>query len=292
MKHSDYMKITWGLEHLMNSREFGIETLRVLFAKVEAPADPETLEPGRPAIKMAPADDARKHPLFPNRFLLLDSVGNSVDRTADLMDCCIDAWTETNQERADQGKKPTIDTMRLIPVMSAFMSATSTPIPGCVGLYDKVRTRCREWLGLANEWFPEIMADQGCETEPAPRESEPASTTETGTINRDKLADLFHGGFKMAGSVPGSEQKRSKFDDFYTAFASKNLDNPFTPTDIGRIAYQVQHCSFVLGRFRKMPFSKFAKLFFGACGVPVPKDISPRTYNRTTEKTDMQDWLE
>ena len=155
MKHTDYIELTRAFEYLTNEAN----TLRLLFSKVEAPADPSTLETGGPNTRWVPTDQARQHPLFPKRMLLLDSIEQAVEDTARLMEQCVNDWTHENQGRADQGLPPTADTRELFQAMDGFMSVTETPTRGIAGLYTKVRSRCRAWLDQATEWFPELWPE-------------------------------------------------------------------------------------------------------------------------------------
>ena len=274
MKHSEYVNLSRALESLTK----GSDTLRALFSKVEAPADPATLEPGEPTTRWVPTDQARQHPLFPFRFKLLDMATRTVEETARTMDGCWDRWTDTNQARADQGLEPTADTRGLVQAMAGFMSATDTPTRGIAGLYDPTRSRCRAWMDQATTWFPDLNGNQ----EPG-KESRPTSTP--AKVDRDRMADLFIPKFKD----PDPITRLVPFDNFCRALDSGD----FTAKDIGRIAYQVQNSRFVLPKYKpgKTTFARFARLFYEFCGVPVPKDLAPRAYKDRTDKTDFDCWL-
>ena len=281
MKHTDYIELTRAFESLTK----GADTLRLLFSKVEAPADPDTLEPGEPITRWVPTDQARQHPLFPHRWDLLNVAERTVEDTAELMDQCVDDWTHENQDRADNDLGPTADTRGLFQAMAGFMSATEFPTRGIAGLYDKTRSRCRAWLGQANEWFQDLNGnhednDQGQNQEPGP--------TSTGTvkIDRDKMAQLFLGGYKSKNPVT----KLSPFDMFCNALDSGAVN--YSRWDYGIIAYQVQQSNCVLKHYRKMPFTKFAGLFYACCGVTPPKIDGPRKFKTVTDKTDYSAYLE
>lgn len=131
-------------------------TLRLVFSRVEVPADPETLEPGQPATRLVPTDQAEQHPGFQFRYRMLDGEQKTARETRELMDGTVDSWTEENQARADQGLGPTDDVRGLYHAMSVFLDATETPVPGAVGLYVRIRHKCRAWMDQAVAWFPAL----------------------------------------------------------------------------------------------------------------------------------------
>lgn len=150
MEHSDYSELTRRLGHLAR----GADTLRVLFSKEVAPAT----DPGGRS-KPVPTDEARQHPWFSQRMILLDGTEHTVEETAGLMDRCQNGWTASNQARADNERPATADVRSLYQAMDGFMSATSEPTPGIARLYDILRTRCREWMDQAVTWFPDLYPE-------------------------------------------------------------------------------------------------------------------------------------
>lgn len=191
MKHSDYNGLIQALDFLTTGMH-GADTLRVLFDKreVEVPAG----EPGGPATVDEPTDQAREHPMFKDRRLLLLGASETVDDVAYKMEQFVDGFVEENQARADQGLSITPDGRALFVAMSRFMTATDTPIPGAGNLYDSihvvtvktehdggvfsrdvyvhgVRSQCREWMDRLIAWFPDLNPDQ----EPARRNDPPAN---------------------------------------------------------------------------------------------------------------------
>ena len=272
MKHTEYIELTRALESLTK----GADTLRLLFSKVEAPADPDTLEPGEPTTRWVPTDQARQHPLFPHRWVMLGVAERTVEDTARLMDQCVDGWTDENQDRADRGLKPTADTRGLFQAMAGFMSATETPTRGIAGLYDKTRSRCRAWLDQANEWFPNLNGNHQANGQEPHQEPGPTSTTRTGktvtvNVDRDRLAMLFNKDFHKV--KPG--QQYSPFDMFYFATTTAK----FTRKDWGRIAYAIKlNHRVIANNVPFMDFSTWIVAFFEAIGVEPPQDKRPNKY--------------
>lgn len=198
------------------------------------------------------------------------------------MNACENGFFKENQERADNKLGPTRDFVSLYRSISRYLSG-----PGINDPWDHIlREKLQEWRDQANGWFPDLN-DQGNDQEPADRVV--TSTPATITIDRDKMAGFFIAKFKVPRTRPGMEPLPPGFDMFYNALVTGTGN--YTPTDIGRIAYQVQQSNAVLYQFKNMPFSKFARLFFEACGVPVPKDLAPRTYKVPTTATDFSIWL-
>lgn len=152
MTHSQYIELT----SLLQGFTANAGTLRLVFSKVEIPADPDTLEPGRPATKKVTSDQAKQHPGFPFRYRMLDNEEKAVRETLELMDGTVDTWTDENQVRADKGEGPTADVRELYSAMSAFMDATETPVDGAGVLYIRLRNKVRAWMDQALEWFPHL----------------------------------------------------------------------------------------------------------------------------------------
>lgn len=153
MKHSEYIELTSLLKGFSDNSG----TLRLVFSKVEAPADPDTLEPGRPATKPVPSDQAKQHPGYRFRYRMLDNEEMAIRETLELMDGTVDTWTDENQARADKGLGPTADVRELYSAMSDFLVATETPIDGAGVLYDRIRKKCIVWMDQAVTWFPELV---------------------------------------------------------------------------------------------------------------------------------------
>lgn len=152
MKHSEYIELTSLLKGFSDNSG----TLRLVFSKVEAPADPDTLEPGRPATKPVPSDQAKQHPGYRFRYRMLDNEEMAIRETLELMDGTVDTWTDENQARADKGLGPTADVRELYSAMSDFLVATETPIDGAGVLYDRIRQKCIVWMDQAVTWFPAL----------------------------------------------------------------------------------------------------------------------------------------
>lgn len=152
MNHSQYIELTSLLQGFTGNAG----TLRLVFSKVEIPADPDTLKPGRPSTKRVASDQAKQHPGFPFRYRMLDNEDTAIRETLALMDGTVDSWTASNQERADKGLEPTADERKLYSAMSAFMDATETPVDGARGLYIRLRHKVRAWMDQAVEWFPQL----------------------------------------------------------------------------------------------------------------------------------------
>lgn len=152
MNHSQYIELTSLLQGFTGNAG----TLRLVFSKVEIPADPDTLEPGRPSTQRVASDQAKQHPGFPFRYRMLDNEETAVRDTLTLMDGTVDSWTASNQERADKGLGPTADERKLYSAMSDFMVATETPVDGARGLYIRLRHKVRAWMDQAVTWFPEL----------------------------------------------------------------------------------------------------------------------------------------
>lgn len=152
MNHSQYIELT----SLLQGFTANAGTLRLVFSKDEIPADPDTLEPGKPATKKVTSDQAKQHPGFPFRYRMLDNEEKAVRETLELMDGTVDTWTDENQVRADKGEGPTADVRELYSAMSAFMDATETPVDGAGVLYIRLRNKVRAWMDQALEWFPHL----------------------------------------------------------------------------------------------------------------------------------------
>lgn len=156
MTHSQHIELT----SLLQGFTANAGTLRLVFSTVEAPADPDTLEPGRPATKPVPSDQAKQHPGYRFRYRMLDNEEKAVRETLELMDGTVDTWTDENQARADKGLGPTADFRVLFNAMVGFMSATETPVDGAGGLYIRLRNKVRAWIDQAEIWSPELKLDR------------------------------------------------------------------------------------------------------------------------------------
>ena len=155
MNHSQYIELTSLLQGFTGNAG----TLRLVFSKVEIPADPDTLEPGRRSTQRVASDQAKQHPGYPFRHRMLDNEETAIRETLTLMDGTVDSWTDENQARVDRGlKQPTADVRELYSAMSAFMDATETPVDGAGGLYIRLRHKVRAWMDQAVEWFPELIS--------------------------------------------------------------------------------------------------------------------------------------
>ena len=152
MNHSQYIELTSLLQGFTGNAK----TLRLLFSKVEIPADPDTLEPGQPSTKFVPTDQAKQHIGFPFRYRMLDNEETAVRETLILMDGTVDGWVASNQERADKNSGPTADERKLYSAMSDFMVATETPVDGARILYSQIREKVQAWMDQAVEWFPQL----------------------------------------------------------------------------------------------------------------------------------------
>ena len=130
--------------------------MRLVFSKVEVPADPDTLEPGHPDTKPVPTDQAKNDPAFRFRYIMLHNEEMAIRKALELMDGTVDGWTNENQARADKGLGPTADVRELYSAMSAFMDATETPVDGAGVLYGRIRNKVRAWMDQAVTWFPSI----------------------------------------------------------------------------------------------------------------------------------------
>ena len=131
MKHSEYIKLT----SLLNGMSGNADTLRLLFSRT---------------------DQAKQHPGFQFKHIMLDSEEKAVHETLDLMDRTVDGWIDENQERADRKLGPTADCRKLYLVMAGFIDATETPVAGANVLYVRIRKQCRAWMDQAVTWFPSI----------------------------------------------------------------------------------------------------------------------------------------
>ena len=90
------------------------------------------------------------------RYIDLQRTENDVKRAVDVMNKCVDGWSESNQARADQAKTVTADDRALYEAMSSFISATDNPVEGVSGVYAPLRSRCRSWMDQATSWFAEL----------------------------------------------------------------------------------------------------------------------------------------
>jgi hypothetical protein len=149
------------------------------------------------------------------------------------------------------------------------------------------------WVHMIQEYFPQLVVSTIPSTDTTDQVADPGPAVvkvATIRVDRERLAGLFIPVFKEPRPRPGMEPLPPGFDMFYNALMS-GAGN-FTPTDIGRIAFQVRESKHVLRQFRNMPFAKFARLFYEICGVNTPKDLAPRTYRKQTTATRFECWLE
>ena len=147
------------------------------------------------------------------------------------------------------------------------------------------------WINMMKEYFQDsdlTVSDgqddhlEGPDTDKVEVKEKSKHKPVTLTIDRDKMAAIFKATFKFTD--PNS--KNNGFDNYFRALASGS----FTATDIGRIAYQVHKSDKILKGLHDKPFAEFARIFFDACGCPVPEDLAPNKYAKPG-KTDFADWL-
>ncbi len=139
MTHTEYIELTELLRKLAGDADL----LRIVFDKVEVPID----DPGDRRIsdgitkKTVASDQAKQHPKYHQRnTILLPSAQRGVARAVEIM-----------RGETRTGHRAKVDDPELFDVMSKFMSATSTPIPGVSRLFDNLRKLC-------GSWFPDINA--------------------------------------------------------------------------------------------------------------------------------------
>ena len=145
------------------------------------------------------------------------------------------------------------------------------------------------WVHMVNEYFPDVEVppiipttdtpDQVADTAPA------VVKVATGRVDRDRLAGCFVGGFKMPDRATGVVPFEALHGDFVARVPS------YTPTDIGRVAYQIKASKWAVSRIKNATFSKWLREFCGICGATVPADTSPTRYKKTTPSTDFSTWL-
>lgn len=266
MKHSQYIELTSKLKGFSDNAG----TLRVLFSKVDAPADPDTLEPGH-ETKRVPSDQAKQHTGYRSRYRMLDNEEKAIRETLDLMAGTVDGWTDENQDRADQGFGPTNDVRKLYSAMSDFLVATETPIDGAGILYNRIREKVRAWMDQAVEWFPDLIknpVDNENEIGPEPTRR---GKVVTAKVDRGRLAKCFKDEFK----TPRPGKSQSQFDMFVYATTTAR----FSKTDWGRIAYAIKwNHRIVVDRIRWMDFSKWLVEFSEIMGLEPPKDTRQNKY--------------
>ena len=278
MKHTDYTELTRALEFLASNaaRTRAIMTMPLAVTKdgaIVATSTPD--QDGTPFDTRGRAGEMWR------------AVETGDSKMSERMDGLVDGWTEGNQDRADEGMEPTADARALLTAMEGFISATETPVERWGILYKGTRDRCRAWINQASEWYPNYNADR-VNTDQAPR---PTSTPATVTIDREKMAAIFIGKYKI--QPLGSDHKPLPSDFDMLCNAIQSGAEHYTPTDFGRIAYQVYHSKMVLSTYQpgKMTFADFIRLFFDACGVEVPADIAPSRYAKKTKKIDYSEFL-
>ncbi len=202
------------LTGLLDSLTDGADTLRAVFEKhpVEVPAGDH---PGGQRCKPMPTDQARQHPEFPNRYLLLKDADKAVTESAHLMDKCGDEIERENQDRHDQGMTATDEIRALYDSMSRFLDATNTPVAGAGTLYDKTRKRCRALMNKLNGWFPDLNPNQAG-THPATPGDVPREMSGRGMmveLFRARLAETQE--YKRAKNV-GQISKPWTWNDSYS----------------------------------------------------------------------------
>ena len=251
MKHTDYKHLTGRLNAI--TKEFNRTRLLLSSPSVDEDGNPGPINRG---------------PIW----LAIIRVDNDLSK---LMDGLVDEFVATNQARADQGHPATEDVRVLIQAMDGFMLATSTPVPKIGIPYVKTRQRANEWMKMANTWFPGL-------------DSRPTPTTIPVTVDRKKMAKFFQKSFNKQSEA----NEITKFVNLCRAIESGLKERQYTPTDIGRIAYQVRQSKWIEVNYspRLMSFAKFARLFFDACGVKLPRDPSPSRY-KDPGKCDYSCWL-
>lgn len=270
MKHSDYIGLTRRLTFLAG--EIGRTRALLTMPLTVTPdgdivASSTTIPDGTPVeVNRGPIRRA------------VDEVGNSI---AGRMDGLLDGFVEANQGRADQDLDPTDDVRTLFDAMGAFMDATDEPIQGAGRLYEPVRTRCREWMEMANGWFPGLN-DQGAGKKDGdgPKDIVP-------NLDRAKLEKFFLSNFCEPTPRIGMEPLSAGLDRIITRILTGNL----CATDYGRMAYCARLSKVTKPVYKRMDFAKFARLFCEACGVPAPKYLSPNKYKPTKQK-DFSGWFE
>jgi hypothetical protein len=143
------------------------------------------------------------------------------------------------------------------------------------------------------EYFPQLVVPS---TDTTDQVADPGSAvvrgatstgerTAPGPVDRDRLAGCFKGGFKMMDQATGVVPFEAFHGDFVARVPS------YTPTDIGRVAYQIKASKWAVSRIKTATFSKWLRELCGICGATVPADTSPSRYKRTTPATDFTAWL-
>lgn len=205
MKHSEYQQLIQALAFLTTGNH-GADTLRVLFDKREVEVPAREREPGGPATRMEPTDQARQHPLFKHKMLLLNGAVETVENLAGRMKRWTDGFVEENQARADQGLKASTDGRALYDSMSRFMSATATPVPGARDIYDKttvihyacgdqlipgVRAQCQEWMKMLATWFPDLNTEKSTGQQSQPHNDKMNASQYTAMTDSEMWAEQF-----------------------------------------------------------------------------------------------------
>ena len=156
MTHTEYNELTGLLKKIAGDADI----LRAVFDKVEVriddPSDRRRVD--EITKEKVASDQARQHTRFKMRYIDLRRTENDVKRAVDVMNKCVDGWSESNQARADQAKTVTADDRALYEAMSSFISATENPIEGVGGVYSPLRSRCRSWMDQATSWFADLNA--------------------------------------------------------------------------------------------------------------------------------------
>lgn len=264
MKYSDYMYLAGRLAFLTREadRTRALLTMPVFVTPGENGRNAPivaTVDPGQGEAVEIPVNRT-------GIGLAVVRVDNDI---AGLMDGLVDGYVDANQDRADQGRGATAGFHALFQAMAGFMEATNMPVEGFGPFYPKIRERAGKWIELATTWFPDLNDNE------APKKvAVPAPA-----IDRDKLKKLFN--FKFTEPTKGSDPQHPlpvPFDLFCNTIYSCSVD--YTPTDYGRIAYQVRRSKYLNKPYKedRMPFSKFLRIFCDACGVNVPKDTAPSRY--------------
>lgn len=265
MTHTDSQELTRLLVEVASQAD----TLRAVFAKVEVPNE----EPGGAPNRRVASDQAKALPEFKFRYRLLHGVSTAIEGIEQRMAVSADSWMAENQARADKGLPPTNDVVELYKAMTVFATATRTAVDGAASLFQKSRAKVALWMERAAGWFPALNP-----TPPDHMEQEApamASTIAVPSFNRDSFANIFKQNFK-------------DLSGFLDVLADRAKE--LTPTDWGRLFYQLQNCNHVLPSYKRMkPFKKWFETF----GIVVPKDPSPGRYAdyKKGSNADFSPWL-
>lgn len=135
MKENEYQELI----ELLSKMTGDADILRAVFDNIKVPTGPT--DPGfgdGRETKTVASDQAKQHPMYHQRkTILLPSAQRGVARAVEIMG---------GETRPGQGQRVKADDPELFDVMSKFMSATSTPIPGASRLFDPLRKLCGSWF--------------------------------------------------------------------------------------------------------------------------------------------------